>query len=257
MIRAFLFSGIFLFGAIGLTAQTYSINDPDGALTQKEKQYLEKAIIYEIDFFNKVFPDGAPIKISDVKVSVFDKYADYLIHEVERGKTVSCCMPSGYFNSQAKEVIIYKNKDRNDFLNVCYHELSHFFLSEKMKNPAAWLNEGLASYFESMDISAKAVKFKKHSRYLTQIKTLIAHKDVDIVDFITWNSTKFKKMVSYNNYSYVVSYCIVYLLMQKNEDILISMMRDMRDGKSSTAAFDLYYPGGLPQLERDFLVYFK
>jgi hypothetical protein len=40
---------------------------------------------------------GTPIKIADVKITVFDKYTDYLIHEAVKGKTVGCCMPSGYF----------------------------------------------------------------------------------------------------------------------------------------------------------------
>jgi protein-tyrosine phosphatase len=108
-----------------------------------------------------------------------------------------------------------------------------------------------------MDISAKAVKFKKHSRYIAQIKTLIAHKDVDIADFITWNLAKFKRMVSYNSYGYVVAYCMIYFLMQKDENILIGMMRDMRNGQSSALAFDLHYPGGLLQFEKDFFAYFK
>ncbi|MCL2098033.1 MAG: hypothetical protein FWH23_04670 [Bacteroidales bacterium] len=256
MINVLLFIGFFIFNVTGLTAQTYSFDDPEGILTKKEKQQLEKAIIYEIDFYNKIFPDDTLIKISDVKIIIFDKYVDYVSYEATKGKNVSSGMPIGYF-PQTRDIVIYKNKDRSDFLNVCYHELSHFFIRKKMTNSAVWLNEGLACYFKSMNISVNAIKFEKRNLYLTQIKTFIALKDIDIADFITWKPAKFQQMTSYNNYGYIVAYCIIYLLLQKEENILIGMMRDMRNGLTSVAAFDQHYPGGLAQFEKDFLAYFK
>jgi len=253
-IRILLFFGVFLFcNVTKLTAQSFSLKDTDDVLTSKEKQRLERAIRYQADFFNKVFPYDSLIKISDVKMVILEKYIDYISYEVGQNKPVGNNMPVGYFNRRTNEIVFYKPLSDN-FLFVAYHELSHYFLSLKMRRNIAWLHEGLACYFESMNISARSVKIGKHSRYTAQLKTLVALNDVDIADFITWNANKFRQM-SYNGYP--IAYGTVYFLMQKDENILINIMRIIENGQSSTDAFNQFYPGGLAQFEKDFFDYFK
>ena len=86
---------------------------------------------------------------------------------------------------------------------------------------------------------------------------MVAQKKVDIADFITWDNDRLQQMWGQGYDGYVVAYGIVWFLLQKDENILFKMMRAMREGQSSTAAFDLHYQGGLAQFQKDFLTYYK
>jgi len=254
MVKLILFLKLLLVCTGMLTAQNFAFQDPEGMLSSKEKQYLEKAMIYEAGFFNKVFPDESLIELSDTEVVIFNTQIEFLSYALSQGKDAGNI--GGYFDGRAKKIVMYRDKN-NNFLSLCYHELSHLFIRKKMRSPPTWLNEGLACYFESMEISAKTIKIKKNSRYIARLKTLSANRDVSIANFITWNNCKFVQMLSYDGYGYAVAYGIVWLLFQTDEHILISMMRDMRDGLSSADAFNQYYPGGLVQFESDFFTYYK
>jgi len=256
MIKKIFFSYIFLTCIIELNAQV-TMNNQDGALTKKEKLYVERGILYQANFFKKAFSDSS-IRLTGTQIIIFDNQLDFIDYGLTDGKDVDVCC-SGYIDPSTKKIVIYR-RDRKDFFCSyfrVFYGRSHFFLNETMPNPATWLSEGLSIYFGTMNISTKAVRFKKNKSYNTALKKMVAQKNVDIANLITWDNDRFQQMYSQGYDGYTVAYGIVWLLLQKDENILFKMMRDMRNGQSSTAVFDLHYPGGLAQFQKDFLTYYK
>jgi len=183
---------------------------------------------------------------------------DFIDYGLTDGKDVDVCC-SGYIDPSTKKIVIYRHNRKHYFCSYfrVFYGRSHFFLNEAMIDPAAWLSEGLSIYFGTMNASTKTVKFKKNKSYNTTLKKMVAQKKVDIADFITWDNDRLQQMWGQGYDGYVVAYGIVWFLLQKDENILFKMMRAMREGQSSTAAFDLHYQGGLAQFQKDFLTYYK
>ena len=240
---------LFLCFWVNLFSQ-YSIKDEANTLTKKELENLRKAIDYQLDFYNKVFPDNRMEK-SSVNLSIFNNYANYLIYQKEqigylRHKSM------GFYSPINKEAVVCKDKNENYFLKVCYHELNHFFIHNYMDTPPVWLNEGLSEYFTNIKIF-KSIKHERNTYYAARVKTMIELKDINLNDFINWNPEKFYDIsFTQDGYGYALAYCMISFLMQ-NEGTMIAVINGIYAGKSSYEALDNFYEGGFTVFEKEFI----
>ena len=241
---------LLLFFGLNLFSQ-YSIKEEGSVLTKKELESLQKAIDFQLEFYNKAFPDSMMEK-SSVNLSIYNNYMNYLVYQDEQfGYNRHRSM--GFYSPKNNEAVVCKDKNEKDFLKTCYHELSHFFIRNYMNTPPAWLDEGLATYFGNMKIS-KSAKHELNIYLIARVKTMIELKDiVDLKDFIDWNYEKFYDIsFSQDFYGYALAYCIVYFLMQ-NEETMIAVINHIYKGKSSYEALENSYNGGFAAFERDFI----
>ena len=241
---------LFLCYGINLFSQ-HSIKDEESVLTKKELESLQKVIDYQLEFYNKAFPDSA-MKKSSVKLNVFNNYIDYLVYQKEQFGDIRH-RSSGYYFPKNKEVVVCKDKFEWYFLNSCYHELSHFFLRSRIYNAQYdWLNEGLAVYFENIEVS-KSIKHKRDIYWLARMKTMLELKDFNLKDFIDWSREKFYDIsLTHDGYGYALGYCMVSFLMQK-EETMIAVINNIYKGKSNYEALDNAYEGGFAAFEKDFI----
>lgn len=231
----------------------YTIKDNDAVLSKKEKEALEQVIKYQLDFYNKVQPEQ-PINPSDVSLNIFSDYGTYLIYQKENIKT-TLHRSMGFYSGKNKEAVVCKDKHDKGFMSTCYHELSHFFVNTYFGSVPVWLNEGLAVYFQESK-PGKTVRHHIADRYIIRVKTMIDTNDIDTADFVEWDRNRFyKKSFSHENYGYALGYAIVQYLMQKDENIVANLIRQIKAGKKSTEAFDSVYEGGFSQFNSDFLKY--
>ncbi len=240
---------LFLFQGINSFAQ-YSIKDEGSTLTKKEMASLQSMIDYQLEFYNRVFPDSVMEKTS-VRLSVFNDYIDYLVYRKEQSGYIN---PNsmGYYSSERKEVVACKEKNEAYFLNTCYHELSHFFLMSNMATPPVWLNEGLAEYFGETKMS-EPIEHKSNLWRRARVKTMIQLGDINLRDFIDWSPNRFNDTsFTQTFYGYALAYCMVFFLMQ-NEETMISIISSVYKGKSSYEALDNAYEGGFEAFEKEFI----
>ncbi len=242
---------LFLFSGFGLNLfSQYSITNEGNVLTKWEFRRLQKVIDYQLEFYNKVFPDSM-MESSSVKVTIFNRYVDYLLYQDAQDGFI---LPTaiGMYSPKNKEVAVCKDKNELYFLNTCYHELSHFFIENYMDTPPIWLNEGLAVYFSSIIVS-KSVKHKRNVSCIARVKTMLGLKDINLKDFVGWSPQKFYDLsFSYDNYGYALGYCMVSFLMQ-NKETMTAVINSIYKGKSSYEALDSVYEGGFAAFERDFI----
>ncbi len=242
-----IFLFLFLVFSFNLFSQ-YSITNEENVLTKRELRRLQKVIDYQLEFYNKAFPDSV-IESSSVKVTIFSRYVDYLLYQKEQeGAIIPTAL--GMYSPEKKEVAVCKDKHEQHFLNTCYHELSHFFIGNYMDTPPIWLNEGLAGYFSNVIVS-KSIKHERNA--IARVKTMLGLKDINLKDFIDWSPQKFYDLsFSHNSYGYALSYCMVSFLMQ-NKETMMAVIYSIYKGKSSYEALDNVYEGGFATFERDFI----
>jgi hypothetical protein len=115
-----------------------------------------------------------------------------------------------------------------------------------------------AVYFGNFKVSSKAAKHEENTSYANRVKTLIELKDLDLQDFILWSNDKFSKM-SFSNegYGYAIGYCMTLLLLKKDENLLINILRELNRKKTSKETFDSCYEGGFDRFEKDFLEHYS
>ncbi|MBD8387811.1 DUF1570 domain-containing protein [Dysgonomonas sp. BGC7] len=237
---------------VSLYAQ-YSIQDTDGVLNKKEAASLEQIIAYQLEFYNKVLPESS-IKPTDVRLNIYSNYSAYLMYQKEQMKT-TLHRSMGFYSSKNKEAVVCKDKHEKEFLSTCYHELSHFFVNTYFGSVPIWLNEGIAVYFGNMK-PGKSVNHQVVKTYILRVKTMIDLRDIDLNDFLSWNRNKFyERSFSHESYGYALGYSIVQYLMQKDEKSVVSLIREIKNGKDSKEAIDIVYEGGFSSFEKDFMEY--
>lgn len=238
-----------------ITAQQHKITDIDNTLSKKELIALDQVIAYQIKFYNKVLSNDS-IQAKDVKLRIFSNYAEYITYQKETSKTLR---PNsmGFYSSKNKEAVVCKDKIPDRFLNVCYHELSHFFVNTYLGVIPVWINEGLAVYFES----TKAGRNPKHiqnQRMINRVKTMIDINDIDLVNFISWDRDLFyKKSFSHESYGYALGYGIISFFIKKDETAVINLIHQILNGENCYNAIDNLYEGGFENFKKDFFQYIK
>lgn len=231
----------------------YDISDADGVLSPKETTALRQIIAHQLVFYNRVFPDVS-IKPVDVRLNIFSNYGLYILYQNELMETIRH-RSMGFYSHKNREAVVCKKDNDQGFLKICYHELSHFFVNTYFRAIPTWLNEGLAVYFEHMK-PGKTVNHQVMKTFIFRVQTMIDIRDIDLADFILWNSKKFyDKSFSHENYGYALGYAIVLYLMQKDENMVVALIRELNAGKKGSDAVDAVYDGGFSAFEEDFMKY--
>ena len=83
-------------------------------------------------------------------VKVFAEKAEFKKYSDQNGGRLSE-HAVGYFDPNKKEIVMFWSDDPEDVLSTLYHETTHYFVDLYMKHVEApqWMNEGLATYFET------------------------------------------------------------------------------------------------------------
>ncbi|MDR2954180.1 MAG: DUF1570 domain-containing protein [Prevotella sp.] len=246
---------IILFFIIQATAFAQLLNFQDDVLSKKEQKNLEQAIRFQLNFYQKAFPHEG-LNFSNVRVSI---YIDGIAYQAKQYELFGHVKKGsyGFYSLRDKEAVIFKKKG-TDYMRVCYHEISHFFINTYSRRIPIWLNEGLATYFENIKISSKEVKAQKNKWYIIRVKTMINTRDLDIPDFLTWNHEKFNNMsFSHQGYGYALGHALVWFMMEKNPVFIIKCIQSIEGGKAGGETLEELYEGGLKKLEEDFIKYIQ
>ena len=233
-------------------AQDRSVIDSINVLSKNERKNLERMIDYEIEFFNRIFPDNPSLRLA-ADIIVFNKYAEYLEYQYKIGKAIRI-RSAGFYSYDPPQIVICKDQFEKTFLNTCYHELSHFFLAERSFFVPIWLNEGIATYMGEIKISSKEIKHEIREYYVSRVKTMIELKDVDLKEFVGWTGIEFAEVsFSHDGYGYAIAHCMIHLMMENKEMAFNIMSAICNDRTPTIEAFDMHYAGGFDQFEKDFL----
>jgi|GEM_PF-4863677 len=166
----------------------------------------------------------------------------------------------GVYLSGVNEILVSLEKDEEAFYKNIFHETSHLLLTDKVKNCPNWLNEGLAEYFEFMNIDSEEVVIQPQVIKDNRIKTWLAKQYLpDLLSSISmtnkeWN---FNDNVSEADEPRTLGWSIAYFMMSNTKgrecvkNLLAYLAKNAHDTQASLKALNEYYPGGSRKLVED------
>ncbi len=217
----------------------------------------QEGIVFGVECIQKTYEDTFGFTYPDdfkIKVVLFEEKEDFL--EYQRNSIGEITSESGYFSSRNSEAVTWLQGDFKRMVAVLFHESSHMVLRDQVPWCPTWINEGLAEYFESLNlfdgnrcICLQATRME-WCRHWVKYGFPVAFEPFFAMDRQAWKA--FDK--SNNNAGYTIGYSIVYFLMSntKTKSILKEILWDFkrnRDKADSVATINKFYPGGIRKLE--------
>jgi len=161
---------------------------------------------------------------------------------------------SGFYTSENNEAVVFQGDAPDTMRAVIRHEATHVIMAGLYGVTPSWFNEGLAEYFERLEISGQSRQIEveayhwRHLQERHQQGALIAMQDYVNLPPQQWYNGNLQ-----DNYS--LAWSLVFYLMENPEGkrFLKGMMNDMAEDYCWTTPgseyFDANYPGGLKSFE--------
>jgi hypothetical protein len=245
-VKAFFHSLLFLFLLLhGGTAYAQKIRytTQSCALSAPEKRKIEAVAHYEKDFFEAVF--GAK-KLAPIYISICGTRKIYKRKDPPRGS-------AGFYSPRKKSIAVLYT---TDFMSTCYHECSHALFHAFAKQRPTWLDEGIATYFEqaAVDSAGTVTILSSRSRF-AEMKQIVTEKHFSIVPLTGYSHKRFHRWREHRHYT--LSWGIVYFLMRQHRETFGTIVYRIGTGTPSLKAINDEYDGGVPQLEKDLVAFYK
>ena len=165
---------------------------------------------------------------------------------------------SGFYSSGRNEAVVRMHSGRHGddrTLGVVRHETSHLIAAALFGSLPKWLNEGLAEYFERLDVDGQAKIVRPSAYYL---KTLRHHlRDGSLPALHRHLRLSRKQWLRLDqDLAYGIGWSLVYYLMaEPHGRHLLAQLLDAQAAKrcqrfSTSDYIDRHYPGGISQLEQ-------
>lgn len=253
----------------GMAAIAYTPQMPD------RLEYFNLAVEYrgEIDvprFRNELTPQVTGIfrilgtllgqqrlRKVNLNIALYPDRGSYLRYaEKVAGRSMS--NTGGFYSRGINEAVTYVRPSPQDTMVVARHESTHVIVAGVLGQAPVWLNEGLAEYFSYITIAGMYQQVDHKPDYLR-----VARRSVQqgyprnlamlfALDHEGWRGEQ-------QNNHYAVSWALVYFMMSTDagKASVAHMLQQLADHYcqplDSVDAIDNSYPGGVTQLQRDFM----
>src|SRR5262245_42583692 len=217
-----------------------------------------KRVVRELEAFRQLIGTALVFKkvqLPDLPIEVLIVSDDALLTELSpeyNGKRVRV---AGYYErGQDRDFIVLSGNTHGNLTHIVYHELTHYFLSRSLQPRPAWLNEGLAEYFATVDIDDDAAYVGGLSQdrlQLLKTERLLPLKDFFAVD----DRSPFYNETEKANVFYAQAWAFVHFLnhgLYKNQ--FHSYLSDLAHRE---VKFSDYVKTDLTALEIEFDTYLK
>lgn len=161
---------------------------------------------------------------------------------------------AGFYNANSNQITTWALPDERALLSLIIHECSHAIAGADSHRIPAWLNEGLAEYFELLELHGLSadiplnphwLKVLRRHRYGERHGKLLALMRAPYPDWYAANGP--------DNLSYAASWSLVWYLMDSRagRQLLGTLLKaPYRSHHDSERLINQHWPGGLAALER-------
>lgn len=158
---------------------------------------------------------------------------------------------AGFYNAGNNQITTWGMPER-ELLALVTHEASHAISASDQRWVPTWLNEGLAEYFEAMEVSGLGAQVHPHGYWL---RMLSQRAPTDLLPFVNAAHQDWYRAGGGDGaLAYATSWSLVFFLMetQPGRDLLRELLvrtRALPQPLRDSAAFiDRRWPGGMPAL---------
>ena len=170
---------------------------------------------------------------------------------------------SGFYSSKKNEAVIKQTRSVNTTLKTVIHETSHLLLSYNYGHVPRWLDEGLAEYFEGMQLSFSSVEIPPNLRWHKNLKQqLLSDNLYSLREYVSLSP---RNWIAYdnanNNLGYAYGWSIISFLMSSDKgqhtlkQLFVGLKNSARKKDYSFNVIDRFYPGGFVNFEAQWKVW--
>lgn len=166
---------------------------------------------------------------------------------------------TGFYRIRSNEaVVLYSKRYQMTALGTVFHEMSHLITAWQLGPTPPWLNEGIAEYFETMEVRWQGARFHPNWNHLRLLKS----QEPPSLDTLTslqgsdWTANDAQLR-------YAAAWSLIAFLFDSDEGRetlkgVVSVAHEQRCGGNSVLADSLSaYPGGREALESDWLQWIR
>lgn len=225
----------------------------------------ERAIVFGVtrifDTYNESFGFDYPDDYK-IKITIFADKDNFIAYQKKQGKKSLASL--AYYSVRFREAVIYwkkysqKTSDSKKMVGSVYHEASHMLLMTKAPRVPLWINEGLAEYFDGLNVFGenRRIYLHKHSqRWLARW----AKKGfpIGLEEYLSLSNGewyKFDGKIKDCHAGYIIGYSLVYFMMSRNntEAVLKELLWEFKkqgEKANSVNVVNMHYPGGCERFE--------
>ena len=161
---------------------------------------------------------------------------------------------SGFYTSDNNEAVVFQGNDPEVMRAVIRHEATHVIMAGLYGATPSWFNEGLAEYFEQLQVSGQARQIGPVDYHWVHLQKRLAQGQLmPLRDYINLPPQRWYSGDLQDNYG--MGWALVYYLMSEPEgkQFLKGMMNEMAENycwsTPGSEYFDDHYPGGFKAFE--------
>jgi hypothetical protein len=222
-------------------AQKIRYNTQACTLSVNDKFKIQSVAEFEADYYADVFGTK---RLPTVFVNVYGEKKKYKKKDPPPQSQGFCRSGSVY--------VLYSDR----YLNTCYHECSHALFGVFAKHKPTWIDEGIAEYFEHAKVdSTGSVRIYAAKYRMDAMRSIVKSGRFKIGPLLGFSYRRFHLWRESKNYS--LSWGIVNYLMTMHRETFGTILYRIGTGTESVKAINDEYTGGVPQLEKDIVEYYK
>lgn len=249
--------------AAGITAAAQPVTYDAGGCVFDLYDYelttpIKNAILFGVDKILDTYKNTFGFPYPDnfkVKVTIISDKKEFLDHQKKHvGKVIS---QTGYYHGFNRETVVWKNTSTKEMLAVLFHEASHMILGRRIPWIPMWLSEGLAEYFEGLNVvgEKKRVNLQKNRHDWIKLWAEVGF-PMEIDKYVNLTHDQWQEFFKKDsNASYTIGYSLVYYMMSssRTQQILKQLLWQMLifgPQADSVQTIENYYPGGFRRFEK-------
>ncbi|NIP39028.1 MAG: DUF1570 domain-containing protein [Candidatus Dadabacteria bacterium] len=161
------------------------------------------------------------------------------------------------------EAIINGSKYRNKVVGISIHEACHAMIQQGGYRIPSWVNEGIAEYFETIEISESHVLFKPQHERHSEIAALLKEKQlITLLEFFGLSNSVWKnRNLVEDRTSRSIAWSLVHFLMSSKDgtETIKKIMNNFSIDDETPLIFivNKSYSGGLNLLEKNWHAFLK
>ena len=230
-------------------AQKIDIECKGCTVSTHEVEHIRKVAEFESAFFKGVF--GERRKEHAISIHIYEDQKAFL--RAQRRSMWHIISETGVYNPIWNTVLVHKWAR---YLQTCYHESSHAIYDHYAPFRPSWIDEGMAEHFKSAQFdSLENITLSGNPSRRKDMKQYVADSAFSVEKVLRASHRKFH--TAGRHYYYSMSWGIVYFLRMKNDTVFKEILRRVSKGRCSVKVVDEEYPGGMEQLRKDLIEYYK
>ena len=201
--------------------------------------------IYAADFIMRPDTDAR------LEIRIYGIEQEFRALTRERGLQIENA--SGFYSPRENTIHVWRNRNLDRLLEVLTHEASHTIMQHQIGRVPIWINEGLAEYFETMEVFGQTVVVRPNTHWIATVDRLLRDGLMPLGDFLSMTREKWYLFNGEGSLAYAVAWSVTFFLMSSEPGIatIHTVLQHHKQGgeEDVNALIAAAYPGGFEAFE--------